>query len=316
MRQSTNASTAVTTIDAKAASKTKPDMPLRLKALGALNKAPACGSLAAMWRVLAASILVLGVAHAQAPPTTDIVAAEARIYADLPGPYPNTTRTISFWRAPSAPPGPLPTLYMADGGRGLTLAAALIRAEIEAGRMAPIQIIGVATDPERRQAEYVHRGTRQYEAHERWWLDVVIPWAEQHVAASPHHRVIGGYSNGADFALAMASAHPDVFAGVLAHSPVASAAFDMRPEAARVRWAVSAGRREFAGDAARSLGRVSAAARRLGAPARLCVGTWGHTPEAWADLSPGAIAWLFGAQNHAEIATSRERDACRVINDG
>ena len=48
---------------------------------------------------------------------------------------------------------------------------------------------------------------------------------------------------------------------------------------------------------------------------RLCLGGWGHNPEAWIDLSPGAIAWLFGAANHAEIATQRERDACRVVND-
>lgn len=267
-----------------------------------------------MWRGVAISLLFLGAAHAQAP--FEQVAAEARVYAEMPGPYPNTTRAISIWRAPSAPPGPLPTLYVADGGRGLTIAAALIRAEIEAGHMPPIQIIGIASDPDRRQAEYVHRGGRQYAAHERWWLEVVIPWAEQNAAASPHHRVIGGMSNGADFALAMASAHPDVFAGVLAHSPVGDVRFDMPASAARVRWAVTAGRTEFAGDAARKLQDVEADARRAGAPARLCLGRWGHEPEAWADLSPGALAWLFQAENHAEIATPRERDACRVINDG
>lgn len=267
-----------------------------------------------MWRTLAISVMVLGAAHAQT--AEEQVAAEARIYTEMPGPYPGETRAISFWRAPSAPPGPLPTLYMADGGRGLTVAAALIRAEIEAGRMAPIQIIGVASDPDRRNAEYVRGVGRQYEAHERWWLEVMIPWAEQNAGASPEHRVIGGFSNGADFALAMAAAHPDMFAGVLAHSPVASDDLPLNADAARVRWAVTAGRREFAGDAARSLERVEAIARRLGAPARLCLGNWGHTPEAWAELSPGALAWLFQAENHAEIASQRERDACRVINGG
>lgn len=271
---------------------------------------------AGMWRALAISLALSGAAHAQEPPASyETIAAEARIYADLPGPYPNTTRAIAVWRAPSAPAGPLPTLYMADGGRGLYVAAAHIRAEIEAGRMAPIQIVGVFSDTDRRQAEYVREGARQYEAHARWWIDVVIPWAEQHFAASPQHRVIGGFSNGADFALALASAHPEMFAGVLAHSPVATRRFDPPPDAAAIRWAVSAGRTEFAGDAARGLEQVEHAAIRLGAPARLCLGGWGHNPEAWIDLSPGAIAWLFGAANHAEITTQRERDACRVVND-
>lgn len=269
-----------------------------------------------MWRVLAASLALLGAAHAQeAPASYDTIAAEARIYADLPGPYPNSTRAVAVWRAPSAPAGPLPTLYMADGGRGLYVAAALIRAEIEAGRMAPIQIVGVFTDPDRRQAEYVRQSARQYRAHARWWIETVIPWAEQHFAASPQHRVIGGFSNGADFALALASAQPERFAGVLAHSPVAPHRFDPDARAASIRWAVSAGRHEFAGDAARRLEQVEHEAIRLGAPARLCLGAWGHNPQAWVDLSPGAIAWLFAAPNHAEIATQRERDACRVVND-
>lgn len=270
----------------------------------------------AMWRILAASLAFLGAAHAQTPATFEEIGAEARVYAELPGPYPDTTRPISIWRAPSAPPGPLPTLYMADGGRGLYVAAALIRAEIEAGRMAPIQIIGVFTEPSRRQAEYVHQGAPQYRAHERWWLEIVIPWAEQHVAASPTHRVIGGFSNGADFALAMGAAHPDVFAGVLAHSPVSNTRFDPDARASGLRWAITAGRGEFGGDAARVLRHAGLELTRRNASVRLCEGPWRHAPADWISVSPGSIAWLFGAENHAEIATEREREACRIVAGG
>lgn len=265
-----------------------------------------------MWRLGVVSFVLIGVAQAEPPATFETIAAETRVYAELPGPYPGTTRPLTIWRPPSAPPGPLPTLYMADGPRGLYVAAAHVRAAIEAGRMAPIQIIGVPTESERRQAEYVHVGTRQYEAHARWWLETVIPWAEANVGAASQGRVIGGFSNGGDFALAMGATHPDVFAGVLAHSPVTPNRIDWSTDAARVRWAVSAGRREFAGDAADNLRRVRNEASQVGASARLCLGFWGHNLDAWIEVSPGAIAWLFGAENHAELATPREIEACQI----
>ena len=93
-------------------------------------------------------------------------------------------------------------------------------------------------DLRHRDTEYGAPGRAVFNAHERWVLEVVIPWAERVARASPQQRAVGGYSNGADFALAMGRLHPDVFSGVLAHSPLLTQTFDANARASGVRWAL------------------------------------------------------------------------------
>lgn len=254
-------------------------------------------------------------AQTSEPSSPELINGEAR-YLELDGPEPGERRAIYIWRAPSAPSNQLlPTLYMADGAPGLYVAVARLRGAIEAGAIPPIQIIGLtpSSDRDRRTREYAERGRRSFRAHERWVLEVVVPWAERVARADPARRFIGGYSNGAAFAIYMGAAHPDMFNGVLAHSPVAAAeTFRAARGVGRVRWAMTAGRSEYRGYPAGAISVVAAAVRGDGAEVRLCRGTWGHDPAAWIDLSPGSIAWLVGAPNFADVSTPLERESCET----
>ena len=254
-------------------------------------------------------------AGAQRPDETVIaeIDRETRYMNDLPGPQPGTTRPIAIWRAPNTPSGPLATLYMADGAEGVRVAAARLQPLIEARVIPAVQIVGLFADPEHRQDEYIQFGRLRYRAHERWLLETVIPWAERVARASPDQRIIGGYSNGAAFALFMAAEHGDVFAGVLAHSPMAEAeTFHIERSPRPLRWALSAGRGEYSAYPLRAINVVAAMAAAQGGEVRLCTGPWRHDPHVWADLSPGSIAWLFGFANAEAAATPLEQQACRI----
>jgi predicted esterase len=268
--------------------------------------------------ILATLAALAPAARAQDAASIPTIEAETRFMGDLPGPQPNTPRPIAIWRAPSTPAtGPLPTLYMADGANGLYVIAARLRPAIEAGAIPAVQIIALYPDPRHRQDEYIQRGRARFNAHAQWLLETVIPWAETVARASSNQRAIGGYSNGAAFALFMAAAHPDIFSGVLAHSPVATADnYRLDQRAAGIRWALSAGRLEYRGYPMRAVNVVNGAATEAGAAVRLCTGSWGHEPEAWANLSPGAVAWLFGFDGAEAVATPLEREACRVNGRG
>lgn len=248
--------------------------------------------------------------------SAELINGEARYLGDLEGPEAGTRRAIYIWRAPSTPGNELlPTLYMADGAPGLYIAAARLRAPIEAGVIPAVQIIGLEPDPRHRTSEYAELGRRHYRAHERWVLDTVIPWAESAARASPTQRAIGGYSNGAAFAIFMGAEHPDVFSGVLAHSPVSAVeTFHANSRVGPMRWALSAGLSEYRGYPHRAVGVVEATVRGHGGLVRSCTGAWGHGAEAWIDLSPGAIAWLFDFPNADRVATVRERAACQVAS--
>lgn len=264
-----------------------------------------------------AALFAFGPAAAQTsePASPELINGEAR-YLELDGPEPGERRAIYVWRAPNTPGDQLlPTLYMADGAPGLYVAIAKLREAIEAGVVPPIQIIGLNpnTDRDRRTSEYAERGRHRFRAHERWVLDVVIPWAERVARADPQRRFVGGYSNGAAFAIYMGAAHPNVFSGVLAHSPVAAAeTFRAARGVGRVRWAMSAGRLEYGGYPAGAISVVAAEVRGDGAEVRLCRGAWGHDPVAWIDLSPGSIAWLVGTSNYADVSTPLEQESCET----
>lgn len=262
---------------------------------------------------------LLFASHASAqdaePATPELINSEAR-FLELEGPSPGETRGVYIWRAPSTPGNQLlPTLYMADGAAGLYVVVARLRPAIEAGLIPPVQIIAMNPDPNRRgrTSEYIDRGRERFRLHERWVLGVVISWAERVARADPARRVVGGYSNGAAFAVFMGAAHPDIFSGVLAHSPVATAeTFHANAGVSRMRWVLSAGRLEYGGYPAGAIAIVGATVRGEGGEVRLCRGTWGHEASAWIDLSPGSIAWLFRFEGTNRVATGLERESCEA----
>ena len=120
-----------------------------------------------------------------------------------------------------------------------------LKPAILSGAIAPMMV--VASDPlarpEERAGEYLRgfAGSRRFELHEKWLIEKVLPWAEHSQNASPEraHRFIGGFSNGADLALALANDHPDLFGGALIHSPVGANAGWVLDSAATQRWVIT-----------------------------------------------------------------------------
>lgn len=241
----------------------------------------------------------------------------------FPGPREGETRAVWVYRPPTAAPGAvLPVLYMADGLDGIYIALAHLKAALDAGTVPPFLVISIdpRPRPEARAAEYVRTypgGGDAYAVHERWFLEQVIPWAERTQRASPEraHRFIGGFSNGADWALSMANDHPDMFGGALLHSPFVGDGGWVGERAGELRWVVTAGTREMAGSVERG-GRmprtIIAALERRGAPLRACIGPWGHAGRYWRELTPGSIVWLMQLGDPDTTALTRERSSCRT----
>jgi predicted esterase len=241
----------------------------------------------------------------------------------FPGPRQGETRNVWVWRPPNAPADArLPVLYMADGLDGIFIALAHLKAPIEAGEAPPILVISIDPKPrpEQRAAEYVRTypgGGDAYQVHERWILEQVIPWAERTQRASNEraHRFIGGFSNGADWALSMGNDHPDVFAGALLHSPFGGSADWVGERAGDLRWVVTGGTRETAGSVHRGgdLPReIITALERRGAAVRACIGPWNHSGRPWRELTPGSLVWLMQLGDPAAVETPRERTSCRT----
>jgi predicted esterase len=210
---------------------------------------------------------------------------------------------------------------MADGLGGIYTVVAPIRDAVAAGTLPPILVVALDPNPnpQSRAAEYLRGwtgGSDDYALHERWFLEQVIPWAErtQRAARARDQRFIGGFSNGADFALAIASTHSNMFAGALIHSPVGARASWVNEQAVTQRWVVTGGTREQGGGTERpgQLPRdISQALERAHAPLRTCIGPWGHNGRSWRDVTPGSLVWLMNLGDPAALATERERDSCR-----
>jgi len=244
----------------------------------------------------------------------ETIEAETRFYLELDGPD-GDKRPVMIWRAPGAPTDQLlPTIYMPDADMGLYVAAAHLRPLVEAGVVPPFQII--ALNPDERHRVYNYQGNRaRLRRHERWLVETVLPWAEQNLRASPEHRVLGGFSNGGDFSLYTVQDYPDVFAGVVALSPVyIGDRFPLGEAASGVRFALTAGRREYDGGAARSVGVVRSAALARGAAVRVCLGEWQHEVGDWLEVAPGSVAWAFGFPNAEQAQTQIERESCELAH--
>lgn len=249
-------------------------------------------------------------AHAQRAERFDVIATEA-YRAELDGPGDGEKRAIYFWRPSNAPAGPLPVLYVADGIAGLELMGARLRPHILAARAQPIVIVATDPHPRRRTPEYVpaRRGDNPtFDRHVRWYVDVVLPWAERYAGASndPAQRAIGGVSNGADFSIAIASRHPELFTRVIAHSAANNPPDGFVPPQ-NARWVLTAGINEG--------GPFPAIAARIGEaigaqPIRHCLGPWRHDARSWREVSPGSIAWALGVGDADALQTDTERQHC------
>lgn len=274
-------------------------------------------SLTAMIRALlfAALLWTPSLATAQTSPAEAQAEIPEMAQAELPGPAPGETRTVYFWRPPSAPPGPLPVLYMADGLDGLMVAAVKVRPLVAEGRMRPLVIVGMEANTQQRTIEYALavRRNEVWNAHFDWFVNTVMPWAELHAGASsdPNQRGVGGFSNGGDFALMAIARRPDLFSAVLAHSPVNIPRQPLRGRPG-TRWVLTAAHEDIYDD----VDEISRAlARHIGRqPLRRCLGHWDHNLPSWRELAPGTVAWMFDLADPATVETQEEHDHCHISN--
>jgi enterochelin esterase-like enzyme len=265
--------------------------------------------------IIALTFMFAAGATAGAEDITPFTTIENETYqTQLPGPAADETRPVYFWRPPGVE-GPLPVLYMADGLFGLKVAVSRLRPAIMDGRSRPLLVVAMQSSPQPRRAkEYVigHVRNAEWEAHFAWFIGTVISWAESNAGASTQssERGVGGFSNGADFALAAAARRPDLFTAVLAHSPVneVRSTFHAGPG---TRWVLTVGRNEYRGQALALQSRIVLAIGH-DAAMRRCVGPWGHDSDSWRDISPGSIAWLFRLADEGAVDAPLERRDCET----
>lgn len=247
-----------------------------------------------------------------------IIENETQCYLS-PGPD-QGQRALCVWRPSVAAKGTLPVIYLTDGIENLLLTSVHLKPLIETGRIRPFMIVSMAAAPdiEARGAEYLmnwESGDTAYRSHEEWMLKTVIPWAERTQGAAPirEERFIGGFSNGADYAVSIAGRHPDMFAGVMAHSPVRAVPGWLPSDSSSIRWVITGGTKEKTGTIQREAELPRAIADVLlhrKAKVRTCIGPWKHEGRAWRLISPGSIVWMMELGNPKEAQTDVEEKYC------
>lgn len=214
-------------------------------------------------------------------------------------------RKIDIYRPVGA--GPMRVIYMADG-ESVALFARTIHPLILSGALPPVMIVGLHSGPADqlpgeeaslvRHQEYLPgwfgEPQPRFVAHDLFFMSEVLPLAEEMGASSrPEDRGVAGYSDGAAWALAMATEHPGAFGKVMALSfGWADAGFLDRMGDVRFGdvWLGAGTLEPVFQDAARQAVRtVTPVSERVAFDSRVA----GHSPLMWQDQFPIAIAWLF-----------------------
>ena len=124
-------------------------------------------------------------------------------------------RNVKVWLPPGHDPKKsYPVFYTCDGM--LNVKMKLVEPLIADGRIPPIIVVAIMHGPNLRMQEYVQVGSKAFEAHEKWFIEEVLPWAEKEFGASTkrEERIVFGSSNGGPFSLTMGARHPDLFGNV------------------------------------------------------------------------------------------------------
>ena len=213
-------------------------------------------------------------------------------------------RRIDIYRPPGE--GPMPVLYMADGGSVVGYAET-IQPLIESGTLPPVMLVGLHSGPGDpgpdddlnmiRSREYLYGldtgDGSLFDRHEAFLLKEVMPLAESLGASSdPSQRIVSGYSNGAAWALAMATRHPERFGKVLALS-FGWANEPMRDLMTHTRFGdvyLNAGTLEtqFHRDTAATASLMQTQADRVKFDSRVA----GHSQTMWLEQFPLGLLWL------------------------
>ncbi|WP_374600317.1 alpha/beta hydrolase [Niveibacterium sp.] len=187
--------------------------------------------------------------HFNGPAASPLVPERGAIEAfTLESRHLSQSRQVNVWLPPGHSASQrYPVVYIADGAAefGNELLAAM-----QAGRLPAMVVVGIEADQAARFAEYVDFPKREgipsdparFAAHERFFVDEVLPWAESKFGAAnePGSRSVAGFSNGADWAAAMALRHPDLFGRAIVMSPIMVVEYAI-PDAPSTRFELSGG---------------------------------------------------------------------------
>lgn len=216
------------------------------------------------------------------------------------------TRDIQIYLPPGATElETVPVVYSADGGH-VSHTAKMVEALILAGQIQPVALVGIPSAPpepgefvfpDPRSREYLHTvDTEQFEGHERFVLDVVIPAVEREfpVATRRDQRMVYGYSSGGSWAASMGLRNSDTFGRTAAGSIANLEWVDTSNVDPRTRFLISGGVFEpgFLEGSTDVVNRINAE----GGHATLRTFVTGHGSEAFSRLLAEALIAYFPAE--------------------
>lgn len=221
----------------------------------------------------------------------------------------STERGLTVYMPPpGTEPHPLPVFYLADDLAAKF--APILEAAIQAGRSPAAILVGIdAAEPstkgcvnpacDQRGAEYKldfsggdASPASPFGKHLQFLVDQVIPYVEAHYPASKRRedRIIGGSSNGGDWALTVAALRPDLFGNVMALSSSGRLTTTLATALAQTRLYGGAGLYEPT--YRRNTLDAVAAAQAAGAETRVQTIASGHSQAAWDVMFADAAPWL------------------------
>ncbi|MGD9582670.1 MAG: alpha/beta hydrolase [Lysobacterales bacterium] len=210
--------------------------------------------------------------------------------AFLPAPRP-----LSIYEPPALAGQPLAGVVYAADGENIERFAKIAEPLMLSGRLPRMLLVGLHAAPgSQRWYEYVlalQRGHPAFGPHEQWLMQEVVPLIERShaVPRTAASRILFGYSNGADWAVATALRNPQAFGHVIALSPSWPAPLTQPSEARRVTFFIAAGTLEPS--FLKSAREISALFQRHNVAHTLREDLRGHDMTQWEGLLPEALLW-------------------------
>ncbi len=208
-------------------------------------------------------------------------------------------RDLTVYRPPeSGRPGPLPACIVADG-QSVRMFARILEPAILTGAVPAAVLVGVhsvidpaAGWPDPRSREYLPgHDRRRFNAHLRFVVDEVIPWATRRLDVAAKPWLVAGYSNGAAWSIAAAQRRPDLFTGVAAFSAgVVPGRITSAARTAGIRHYLAAGTLEPG--FRQSTRKWAERLQRAGLPCHHHEWVGGHDSVWWEQELPAALGWL------------------------
>jgi enterochelin esterase-like enzyme len=212
----------------------------------------------------------------------------------------HAARQVTVYQPPE-PGRPWPACLLADGEAVRGFAPALESA-ISTGDVPPVLLVGLhnalgplAARSDLRAQEYLPRlNRRRFDAHLRFVVGEVIPWADERFGPVAAPWVTAGFSNGAAWAIVAAQRHPDLIGAVAAFSAgVVPRRISGAARSAGIRHYLAAGTLEPG--FARSTRQWAERLGRAGLPYRHEEWIGGHDQVWWGQQLPIALGWLLRA---------------------